>query len=891
MILPVISFYVVVSSFFCVGFMKVTESNISKRNESADGFEDAYYPALHWSDEFDWKLFKSVNGDGSNVLISPLSLKIALAIIYEGAAGLTETEFQDVLNFQSKESVRLHYSNIIKSLKNGDGVNEIRLATRLFLDTDIIPSQKYSANVNASYNAEVEPTNFVVPDKASQKINNWASEETNGYISNIISQDDLEDVVLLVANAVFFKGFWKKAFPKNNTGLGNFYTTPTSLVTVEYMNTIGNYYYADSKDLEAQILRIPYKGNKFGFFVILPYSKDGLPKLIKSLDFAKLKSNMYKLDSLVVDVRIPKFRFNFISSYASILQKFGLQHMFSDGASLPGISHGVGYGYKKLQVNDIRQKGGIEISEDGSTIFAATEIHVGNKFGDVDNIFNASYPFMFFVEDQTSGTIIFIGKVVNPLATEPIAVPVRIGEAPNANVVAPSITAAQNAQSGSEIQLGPIVESDNSIQSRFNYFDLELLRTFGSEGNYLISPASLKTTLGMILEGSKGKSAEEIAELLRVPVSQKGIRDRLQRLLYDLTDKSGSTVLISSNALFLSDSFSVLPLFRDTLLSFYNAKVKMLNFSKQIESAGFVNKWVSEATQGQISELVDSGSFDATLSAIIANALYFKGNWKEAFNPNGTYEHKCFKVKGVCHPVQMMHVVGNFKYKFIEELDAAAVELPYNDDKYAMLILLPNDKSTVEGLIRDLQHVSFSHVIDVLEKAEVLVEIPKFELEYSADMVPPLTSLGLRNVFGQNADLSGITENGNIKIDSIIHKTKISVNEEGTVASAATGAVVVPLMGLTVPEVKADRPFLFFIYHVESKNIIFEGRLNQPGNSQNQFSSHNYQGHVPLSDLRNQRVPTKGHVQSRFSNQGYYYPLETYRNADTTRKGGSLYGY
>lgn len=96
---------------------------------------------------------------------------------------------------------------------------------------------------------------------------------------------------------------------------------------------------------------------------------------------------------------------------------------------------------------------------------------------------------------------------------------------------------------------------------------------------------------------------------------------------------------------------------------------------------------------------------------------------------------------------------------------------------------------------------------------------------------PDRFQLKIRDLFGAQANLSGIVAQGNVKVSNILHKAKIEVNEKGTVAAAATGAVIIPLMGSSMPKMSMDRPFVFFIYHVESENVIFEGLLVRPGNA------------------------------------------------------------
>jgi len=390
-----------------------------------------------------------------------------------------------------------------------------------------------------------------------------------------------------------------------------------------------------------------------------------------------------------------------------------------------------------------------------------------------------------------------------------------------------------NAQHNPPLQLNPVNPQDNlanSVPSRFNDFDIKLLTKFDANRNYFISPASIKATLGMVLEGARGSCAEEIAGVLGLPVNAANSRDKLQRLIGDLTAKSTTTLLEVANGAFISNAFQVVPEYKRNLKQYYDANVESVDFGNNEAAARRINNWVKDVTRGYITDIITPANFNSEATLVIANALYFKGKWKHEFD--GTTSIKCFRSsKNNCVPTKMMQVTNNFNFKYLSDFDAQAIELPYGDGQYAMLVLLPSEKNNVRLLTEDLRRRSFAHIVQSLEPIEVNVNLPKFEIDYTADMVSDLQSLGIEQIFDQKANLSGIIARGEIKIDNIVHKAKIEVNEKGTVAAAATGVIVIPLMGSSTPHFDANRPFLFFIYHVASKNIIFEGRLNEPENT------------------------------------------------------------
>uniref|UniRef100_A0A1Y1L261 Serpin domain-containing protein n=1 Tax=Photinus pyralis TaxID=7054 RepID=A0A1Y1L261_PHOPY len=380
------------------------------------------------------------------------------------------------------------------------------------------------------------------------------------------------------------------------------------------------------------------------------------------------------------------------------------------------------------------------------------------------------------------------------------------------------------AQRPSFPSLDPLLAS-SAEYSRFNFFDMELLDSFDDKQNYFISPASIKATLAMVLEGARGSCALEIIRALRITDSNIN-RERIGSILYDFNSKKGTTVVESANGAFISQLYRVVPEYERTLRTHYKAEVRTIDFSQNDYAARLINGWVSEKTRGLITDIISPANFNSDATIVLVNALYFQGKWKNEFD-EGSTSIKCFYSKNRCINTRMMQIVENFSYKYIERLDAEAISLPYGDGQYSMLVVLPSKQQSVDFLIRDMKFMTVESIVNMLEPTEVFVNLPSFEIEYSADMVSDLERLGIKEIFGPTANLSGIIQKGQIKINHIVHKAKIEVNEKGTTAAGATGVIVIPLMGTSMPRFVADRPFLFFIYHTATKNILFEGRLNE----------------------------------------------------------------
>jgi len=144
--------------------------------------------------------------------------------------------------------------------------------------------------------------------------------------------------------------------------------------------------------------------------------------------------------------------------------------------------------------------------------------------------------------------------------------------------------------------------------------------------------------------------------------------------------------------------------------------------------------------------------------------------------------------------------------------------------------LLPTKRNAVQQLVRDLSHVLLHNIVSSLEATDILISLPRFSIDFSNDLIHALNELGIQEVFSTNANLTGMIQwvNYELHVSNFLHKAKIEISEEGTVAAAATGTLVVPLMGTSIPKLIFDHPFLFFLRNTQTGDILFAGRMSQP---------------------------------------------------------------
>lgn len=369
-------------------------------------------------DEFDWRLTKALMlSDPSNMILSPFSVKLLLSLLSEAAGPDTSThkELAAVLpSIQTIIQARELYGKIFGSLLEKSPNYELQIGTKIYVDKSINPRQRYAAIMESYYFTKVEKIEFSKADEAAKTINDWCANITQNHIKELVKKDDVEESVIIMLNALYFNGYWRRPFPVNETVQQPFYVTPTQQVKTWFMGVTDTFYYMESQPLNAKILRLPYKGRKFSMTIILPNAKGGLDEMIRQLESSSLHRAQWLMSEVEVRVEIPKFKFDFTSKLNDILQDIGIKSIFTNEASLPALARGADVA-GRLQVSKILQKAGIYANEQGSTVYVATEVSIVNRFGgETTREFIANRPFIFIIEDETTGTLLFAGKVTDP---------------------------------------------------------------------------------------------------------------------------------------------------------------------------------------------------------------------------------------------------------------------------------------------------------------------------------------------------------------------------------------------------------------------------------------------------------------------------------------------
>jgi serpin B len=346
--------------------------------------------------------------------------------------------------------------------------------------------------------------------------------------------------------------------------------------------------------------------------------------------------------------------------------------------------------------------------------------------------------------------------------------------------------------------------------------------------NVFISPYSISTALQMVCNGAAGSTKQEMASVLGTSgLETQALNQACKELDQSIRSAQSNVVLSIANAIWYRTGVELRPAFVSVNQDYFGAKMGALDFADP-RSSGIINAWADENTHGRIKQII-SGQIPRDAQVILANAIYFKGSWERKFDPKATKERAFHLPDGRQPQVAMMQQSGEFQYQ--EGKGCQAVRLPYAGWRLGMYVLLPEAGSSVEKLLASLNAQSWENQLRrQFRTRKGSLVLPRFKLEYGAELKRPLAALGMTLPLSRGADFSGMSASP-LYLSEVRHKSFVEVNEEGTEAAAVTVAAMAPssMQRPTPPfEMVVDRPFLFVIEDNLTNAILFVGVVFDP---------------------------------------------------------------
>ncbi|QCX40902.1 serpin family protein [Aureibaculum algae] len=366
---------------------------------------------------------------------------------------------------------------------------------------------------------------------------------------------------------------------------------------------------------------------------------------------------------------------------------------------------------------------------------------------------------------------------------------------------------------------GEIVKSNNEFA--FSLFK-EIAKEESSQ-NFMISPVSASLALGMVYNGAENQTKEAFNSVFNYGnTSLEEVNLVNQNLIAQLSDNNSGAIFNIANSLWIKNNFPVKDAFIDLNKQFYDAKVQNLDF-KDPNSVDIINNWIADKTQQKIPTVIDNISPSLVLFAI--NALYFRSDWKYKFNEENTNDQPFYPEEGNTKSVAMMNMEQDLS--FLSNSLFSSVILPYKNDKYSMMVFLPNEDKNVTDIIADMNEESWNNWLGQYNENGIYLSMPKFTFAYEKLFNEALDHLGLGIAFTDNADFSGISEIAT-QIAFVKQKTFIEVNEIGTEAAAVTTIGIETTSTGSSTRMTLNKPFLFLITEKNTNAICFIGKIGMP---------------------------------------------------------------
>jgi serpin B len=390
----------------------------------------------------------------------------------------------------------------------------------------------------------------------------------------------------------------------------------------------------------------------------------------------------------------------------------------------------------------------------------------------------------------------------------------------------PSAPSACAAVQGTSAAASRLATSNTEFAVRF------FPAAVSTESNAVLSPYSVSTALMMLDTGARGTTDTQIQSTLDLPGNGTTIAPAYAALACaDETHGSANGNQLSiADALWGQSGMSFEPAFLSTLSHGYGAPLQQANFSSDPSGAtSAINDWVSSQTEGMIPALLDPSDVSSSTRFILVNAVYFKGAWATAFDPSATSPQPFKLTDG--SSIQVPTMASTVTLGVTSGDGFTLVELPYQGDQLAMDFILPS--STLAELEASLTASALDAALaEVNRYGQTVLYLPKFSFTTRANLIPVLRGMGMTDVFMPGvADLSGIDGARDLFVGLILQEARVEVDEQGTVAAAATvvegvtkdtGAIAPP------PPIRIDQPFVFLIRDTSTKSVLFVGHVLNP---------------------------------------------------------------
>ena len=757
---------------------------------------DAERKLVEQNSDFAFNLFRKTRSTESQV-ISPLSITYALGMLNNGAEGITREEISQVLSggqqtdYADVATMNAFCRKLLTETALLDEDTRVAIANTIFFNSDRKDISLKSAFKDAAAKYyDAKPSVLSFSDEASLGIiNQWATDQTDGMIRDLLKPEDLEDpnLVSFLLNAICFKGAW--AIPFNEKTEKDYFNERRCTATYMYLYT--GIQYAET-DLYKSII-LPYGNGSYQMTVFLPHYRKTIDDLLASMNGKNWNTAAYK--KYKVAVSLPLIETDTNLDLEEIMTSLGMKNAFlkDDGHGFIDFCY---FGDSEANsdpcwISLMRQKAHLKLDQKGTEAAAATVIGVADKGESSEmQFFLADRPFLYIISDRFTGSIYFIGQYMG----DPI----------------------ENLRH--DISLS---DEERQLVVHNNDFAFRLFSQSRGEQSSIMSPLSITYALGMMNNGAAGQTQQEINDVLGFgDAGADGINKFCRKMLTEAPTLDKETTAEIANTIYVNSSigYELQPDFVEKANTYYDATPTTLDFY-DAATIGIINQWADEHTHGMIPTIVTENTFNRQAISYLLNALYFKGVWVNKFDKANTSD----EAFNGGDKVPMMH--QNEMFDYTENDLYQAVRLYYGNGAYLMTIFLPREGKTIADVLGaiDGKNWQFRRYGDYI----VDLKIPRIKTNTDLNLVPIMKALGMPTAFTEAAEFPYFC-NQSFFINDMFQKAVIDLDEEGTKAAAITGIGAAESSPREV-SFHANRPFFYLISEVSTGSIFFIGQYTGEG--------------------------------------------------------------
>lgn len=367
-------------------------------------------------------------------------------------------------------------------------------------------------------------------------------------------------------------------------------------------------------------------------------------------------------------------------------------------------------------------------------------------------------------------------------------------------------------------------DAQRQLVSLNNQFALKLFGQVSDMGSKVVSPMSVTYLMAMLANGADGVTKQEILKTIgaeNMPVEEMNAFYHYLMALFQKEDPS--TALNVANYIAVNKNYKLKAPFVATVQDNYQAGVESLDFQKT-STLSHINGWCKKQTDGMIPSIIEE--VDASAVSYIMNAIYFNGTWKDKFDKRDTQLERFQGYTRDVKRAQMMH--RSDEYDYFSNDTYSAVEMPYGNGSFSMMVLLPNADKSIDEMLKQVTVDGLREMrSQKMENCVVDLKLPRFSTALSLPLNDVISKLGAPTMFTGSADFSKFAD-GNLAISKMLQKAKIEVSEEGTKAAAVTIGMVAMTALRPEPrhvEFHANRPFVYLITERSTGAILFMGQF------------------------------------------------------------------